>query len=67
MILERARNRRVSRGWVLYGHPDHIGEAVPENTVPRTNDWGKWFERWFPTEEKALGYATKKGWPVTFE
>ena len=39
-------------GWVMYG------------TNPQT---GKWFERWFATEEAARTYAVKRHWSLKGE
>ena len=27
-----------------------------------TEEKRKWFERWYPTEDKAMAFAVKKGW-----
>lgn len=37
------------KGFVLYG-------TRPDN--------GKWMERWYPTKDKALQFANKRGWPT---
>ena len=38
------------KGWVLFGSVD--GNAA------------KWFERWFPSKERAAAYASRKGWSI---
>lgn len=49
MKIHKAASSKSNAGHVLYGN---------------NPDTGKWFERWYPTEEKAAGFADRKGWDI---
>ncbi len=54
MTIEKTRkNGNEGSGWVLSGAVD--------------GDLSKWVEKWFATSEKAMAYATHKGWKVEAE
>ena len=51
-IVKASRKKKgiESKGYVMSGF--------------KSNDYNDWFERWYPTREKAEAFANKKGWPI---
>jgi hypothetical protein len=52
MKLKPAESRKATGGgWVLYGYDNR-------------RDPPEWFERWYPSREKAEAFAKKYGWEI---
>lgn len=56
MKIMKASSKKVDGGgYVLFGN------------VEDGSTHGKWFERWYPTREKAEAFADRKGWKIIME
>ena len=70
MTVKRTRKATGGEGsgFVMFGHVP--GTAPAPETPDRWGSYGqksRWFERHFPTAEKAEAYAAKRGWATERE